>query len=466
MGSGIAGFNHKHAPLGAALFGVALALLLPLNDAFADRSRHTTQRPHVSAKQKPVTPPTPTAALTLAGTFALTSVNGRPVRNAELAKSVVTFFANGEVRVQTACNVFGTLLQARAKPNQILGFGQTVHTTLPCTPPKLEAETGTTRLFYDTANIARAGSSVTFFDVNGVSIAQWTATAPARNAAGQDQTASPPAAVPVPVPTAQRAALSRGAPPPTRAYFGDYVLSELNGNPVTAPVPVSPEAAPEAAPTRPSATNQLSPTQPTMFLRENGNVTGSSGCNQYSSTLMRASDGTSRLGPVITSKKACLNRTTRALETTFFGALRRASRVDINADKVDIFAPNGQRTAQLSAVGARQAGPNFYGKKWILRRLNRVALSGTNLPTITFTDSQASGTTGCNNYTIDHVRRNGRSRFSGGIMTEMACVAAPGNGLEGRYMTALRTVTAIQITGSSLTMRSSDGRIVMVFAAE
>jgi heat shock protein HslJ len=442
------------------LLGVALTLLLPLQDAYADRSRHHQKRAPRSAKMAAIVPRTPAAALTLVGTYALTSVNGRPVRNAELAKSVVTFSANGDVLVQTACNRFGTLLQTRTTPNQILGFGQTVHTTLPCTPAKLEAETGTTRLFRDTANIARAGSSVTFFNANGVTIAQWTATVPPSGAVGQGQTVSSPAAVPAP--TGERATPPRGALPPPRAYFGDYVLSALNGSPIGVAVPVSSEA----APTRRSAISQLSPSQPTLFLRENGTVTGSSGCNQYTTTWVRAGDSMSRFGPVITTKKACLNRATRTLEAAFFGALRSASRVEVSADKIDIFGANDRLAAQLSAIGARQAGPNLYGKKWILRRLNGVALGTTNPPTITFTGNEASGTTGCNNYTIDHQRQNGRSRFRGGIMTEMACVAAPGNGLEGRYMSALRSISTLQITTTSLTMRSSDGRNVMVFAAE
>jgi heat shock protein HslJ len=309
--------------LGSLAF--VLLVSLPTGEAYADRARQRPALvPTAPGKAKVVAPPPAAASLTLAGTYNLTHINGRTVRNPDLAGSIATFSSNGSVSVQTACNRFGTNLQSRTTPNQILGFGQTIHTAMRCSPPAGEAEFATARLFSNTANIARAGNIITFFDVNGTNIAQWTMA--------RVSPATPEASAP-----------QTGAPPPVRAYSGDFVLSELNGNPVGAP-----------ALARPRGVNQLSMTQPTLFLRENASVIGSSGCNQYTTTLVSNRDGTSRFGPVTTTRKACLNRATRTLETAFFRALRTANRVEIGTARLDVYGENGQRTARLSAIGASQ----------------------------------------------------------------------------------------------------------------
>jgi heat shock protein HslJ len=366
------------------------------------------------------------------------------VRDGELAKSKVTFLPRGEVSVATGCYGFSAILQSKSSPDQILGFSRILSPAIGCpSNQSQQANTTTMRLFRETANIARAGNTITFLNNVGNNIAQWTA-AP-----------SPPA-------MQESRAPQPGAPQPSqvRVIFGDYVVTEVSGIIVST---VSAQA-PSTNPAQPlTATAQ----QPTFFLRENGQVTGSSGCNQFSSVLVRGSDGSTRFGPVVTSKRACLNSTMRATETAFFMAMRRAVRVDVSASQVLLFGPNGQPSARLSAIGARgEAGPTLYGKTWVLRRFNGTVISQPDPPTIVFTGNKVSGSTGCfNQFDLDHSRQNGQSRFTNVIMTEMGCGDRRRNDLQIRYVTQLERVTIIVVTSNSLTLRSPDNTTNMVFDA-
>jgi heat shock protein HslJ len=442
--------------LGVCLLASAALAVSPLSEAFADRAltpaskRQAKSKAHAAPKR--AAPAAAVNTLSLSGTYALSSVNGRSVRDVELAKSKVTFQPRGEVSVATSCYGFSAALESKSSPHQILGFTRVLAPAIGCPATQNRAHSAVMRLFIDTANIARAGNTITFFNATGLNIAQWTAIA---NTAPTQQEVSAPQ-------------LGAPAPTPVRAYFGDYILTELNGQPITSPParqvrpPQQGAPEPQAAPAPASII-----TQPSLFLREDGRVMGSSGCNQYNSAMTRSPDGTVKFGPVVTTKKACLNPTMRAMENNFFSAMRRASRIDITASRIDLFAANGQRSARLSAIGARaEAGLSLYGKRWILRRINTLAVSTPNPPTIEFGATQATGNSGCNQFTIQHDRNNGRSRFSNAIMTRRACLDAQLNTLESRFMAALTATSITEISATTLTLSSADRRTALVFEVE
>lgn len=434
--------------LALALLVIAGLTLSPVGEAFADRD--STRQVRSKSETKRGAPPRrvralpPATALTLSGTYLLTSVDGRLVRTGELAQSKVTFLPRGEVTVATACYGFGTALESKPSPGQIVGFSSILAPAIGCpTTQSQQASATTMRLFRQTANIARAGNTITFFNDVGLNIAQWTAA-------------------PAPLSTQEASAPQTGAPPPTqvRVVFGDYVLTEMSGLLVSTASPQAPSA---------NASSPSPPTsqQPTFFLRENGQVTGSSGCNQFSSTLVRGRDGATRFGPVVSTKMACLNPVMRSTEAAFFTAMRRAQRVDMSPSQVILFGSNGQPSARLSAIGARvEAGPNLFGKTWVLKRFNGAVINQISPPTIVFTANKASGLTGCGNqFSLDHSRQNGRSRFTNAIMTEMGCGDRRRNDLQIRYVAQLERITIIVVTGTTLTLRSADNTTNMVFGA-
>jgi heat shock protein HslJ len=283
-----------------------------------------------------------------AGTYRLMAINGRPVRDVALAKSQVTFATDGRVSVVTACNRIGGRVVAKRTAQHILGFSELISTQMGCIPDVMRAERDTMAIMQNTANIARAGATLTFFNARGDHIAQWSAlNAPVsmpsfgQAPAPQDNT-----------PTATTSSISP-------VIEGDYVLSELNGVSIGA-TPATAVAPPPGAPTRISQLTPRAPSPmrivvaiPSLFLADNGNISGTTGCNRFNTSILTQRGIQAGLAPVATTKMTCLSPQTRALEGELLTAFRQTVRVDVSRNALEFHGQNGTRVARFSAIGAR-----------------------------------------------------------------------------------------------------------------
>jgi heat shock protein HslJ len=404
------------------------------------------------APPSPVTSPLPAPAIALSGTYALTRIGGRPVRDAELAATSITFMPRFEVTGTTACNSFSGRLHTDPSASKIVGFDNLVATERGCATKQAQAEATTLRILRQTANIARAGNSITLLNSIGLTLAQFSAVdftaAEAEPVAAQAQP--------------ERSAPSRGAPPPTRAYFGDYVLSELGGAPVAVRVPANIVPRPVTLPN-----TRFLTILPTLYLREGGAATGLSGCNQYSTRLVTTPNQPARFAQVVSTTKRCLDRPTERTEREVRSALQDAARVEITDSRINLLRADGTRLARFSNVASGSArGPSLFGTTWLLRSINGAAVPAANPPSIVFEGNQAIGFSGCNRFNMVHNRRGGRSKFQDAAMTRMACLDRDRNQLEQRFMTGLTTITRLDVGPSTLTMRSEDGATMMLFEAD
>jgi heat shock protein HslJ len=251
--------------------------------------------------------------------------------------------AGGGVSVATACNTIGGAVQSRQSPHQILGFGGLVVTTMGCQPNMARAEQTTLLLLRDTVNIARAGTTITFFNTMGASIAQWRAIE--GGLANADSPTVPPPRQPF------------NASP--RIASGDYVLSEINGVTIGT-IPARPVSPPRGAPASTARSlvsgpppSRIVTSLPTLFLRDNGDISGSTGCNRYNTSMARGAQSQAGLSPVITTKMTCLSPQVRALEGELLAAFRSALRVDAGAAAIEFYGVNGARLARFRTISAR-----------------------------------------------------------------------------------------------------------------
>jgi heat shock protein HslJ len=308
--------------------------------ALAQGAAHNQTKRPVSESPQPQFVP--------AGTYRLMAINGRPVRDVALARSQVTFATDGHVSVETACNSIGGRVVAKHTAQHILGFSELISTQMGCVPDVMRAERATMTIMQNTANIARAGSTLTFFNARGDHIAQWSAL----NA-------------PVSMPSFGQAPAPQDNPPTatpsniSQVIEGDYVLSELNGVSIAAISPTA-VAPPPGAPARigqltprTSAPTRIVPVIPSLFLRDNGNMSGTTGCNRFNTSILTQRGIQAGLAPVVTTKMTCLSPQTRALEGELLTAFRQSVRVDVNRNALEFYGQNGTRVARFSAIGAR-----------------------------------------------------------------------------------------------------------------
>jgi heat shock protein HslJ len=442
-----------------ALVGALIGVIAVPVDADASRRKAKKARTKAPAVRV-VTPPAPPApivnprqipAISLSGTYALTRIGGRPVREPELAATRITFLPGYQVTGATACNSFSGRLYTDPIASKIVGFDDLIATEMACLPKQNQAQTTTLRILSQTANIARAGDTITLFNAIGLTLAQFRAVV-----------ASPAPEAAATTGTPERAAPPRGAPSPVRAYFGDYVLSELGGVPVAVRLPANTVPRPVVAPN-----TRLLTILPTLYLREGGAATGMSGCNQYSTRLVTPPNQPARFDQVVSSTKRCFDRMTARAEREVVGALQGAARVEVSEARINLLRADGTRLARFTSVASRSGrGPSLFGTNWVLRSINGASAPRANPPSITFEGNQAIGFSGCNRFNMVHNRRNGRSRFQDGAMTRMACTEPARTALEQRFMASLNSITTLAVTATTLTMRSDDGTTIMVFEAD
>lgn len=84
--------------------------------------------------------------------------------------------------------------------------------------------------------------------------------------------------------------------------------------------------------------NQTVPLDPPITIEfDRERVTGSGGCNQYSSDVTYLQQGGLRINPAASTKKACLGGTTMSTEAAFLAALENVVRHSIEEGKLNLF---------------------------------------------------------------------------------------------------------------------------------
>lgn len=118
------------------------------------------------------------------------------------------------------------------------------------------------------------------------------------------------------------------------------------------------------------------------------------------------------------------------------------------------------------AAGGAAGGSPLTGKIWVLTSLQgKAPLAGTSI-TIAFTsDGKVSGSSGCNSYSGTYTATRGRLKISRVASTQMACAPAI-MAQEGEYHQVLSSARAYGVRSGRLTLRSSLGRTLAVFAVQ
>jgi Heat shock protein len=66
---------------------------------------------------------------------------------------------------------------------------------------------------------------------------------------------------------------------------------------------------------------------------EQGNASGSAGCNQYNGAYT-TSGSTIELGPIAATKRACLEQALNVQETAYLNALSKVAKYDVSGDRL------------------------------------------------------------------------------------------------------------------------------------
>jgi heat shock protein HslJ len=186
-----------------------------------------------------------------------------------------------------------------------------------------------------------------------------------------------------------------------------------------------------------------------QFDTANG-VTGSGGCNSYSSTYT-VNGGAIAFADVVSTKMACVDEAAMGQESAFFAALATATEYGLDGDQLTILYGEGEAMVftQLAMLA---------GTAWELQSYGGTEVVAGSTVTLQFTDeTQVLGSGGCNSYGGSYTVDGERITFNEIASTEMACLEDGVMAQESVFYAALAAATTYERTDSQLIITYGEG---------
>ncbi|UCD99855.1 MAG: META domain-containing protein [Chloroflexota bacterium] len=204
----------------------------------------------------------------------------------------------------------------------------------------------------------------------------------------------------------------------------------------------------------------------TLFLSPEGEISGSSGCNNYSSSYELSPDGNIQiLSPFAATMMYCAQGMEQ--ETTYLAALQGAEFVQLSPDgRLEIIYDSG-KTYEEKLIFAEGSTP-LVGTHWLLVSYGEVSSPsivgpGTAITVIFSEDGNVSGSSGCNYYAGSYEATD--NQMSIGPLATTGQICPEFVDLESAYMAALSSVSGYQLFGKSLSISYNDGQDSLNFTS-
>ncbi len=208
----------------------------------------------------------------------------------------------------------------------------------------------------------------------------------------------------------------------------------------------------------------LPATTMTAEFNEEGMVSGSAGCNNYSSSY--EVDGNQiTIGLGMMTQMACIE-VVNDQERTYMGALEAATTFEVNEDELILFDENFNVIVIYTAVSQGLAGSSWEviaynnGKGGVVS-----VILDTQITASFIEDGQMTGNASCNDY-FGTYEADGEIISMGPFGTTRKACGEPEGIMEqeSQYLAALETAATYKIDGPTMNMRTADGATVANFA--
>ncbi len=212
----------------------------------------------------------------------------------------------------------------------------------------------------------------------------------------------------------------------------------------------------------------LNGTEITAVFGEDGQLSGSAGCNNYVASY--TVDGNAiTIGPAASTMMMCAEpEGVMEQEMAYLTALTTAATYSIQGDQLELRTADGALVASYQ----QQAAPQLTGINWEVVNYNHNqqavvgVLEGTQITAIFGEDGQMSGSAGCNNYSAGYTVDGNAITIGPAISTMMFCADPEGvMEQEMAYLQALPSAATYVVQGDRLDLLAADGTIVAIYAA-
>jgi heat shock protein HslJ len=201
----------------------------------------------------------------------------------------------------------------------------------------------------------------------------------------------------------------------------------------------------------------LLPGQPPTIAFQGGRAVGSDGCNRFTTTYT-AKESALTIDKGATTMMACPHERMQQADA-FMAALSAARTYRIANGRLELLFPEGTVLATFSKQSTELAGTS-----WRATGINNgkgavaSTVSGSTVTLRFGTDGTASGSAGCNNFTVPYAAKDGSLRFTGPTaLTRKMCPQEGVMEQEQAFLAALESVATARVEGDRLELRTADG---------
>jgi heat shock protein HslJ len=213
----------------------------------------------------------------------------------------------------------------------------------------------------------------------------------------------------------------------------------------------------------------LRDTEITTTFGDDGNLSGSAGCNNYSTSYEVSGDRLT-VGPVASTMMMCPGpQGIMEQESAYLAALQSAATYQIEGQRLTIMNAQG---GGVLTYAVREPTP-LVGMLWEVMGYNNgkggvvSVIIGTELTATFGEDGSLTGSAGCNNYAASYDLDEAASPTEGAISigpaasTRMFCAEPEGTmEQEAQYLAALEIASTYRIEGDRLQLRDENGSLI------
>jgi len=209
----------------------------------------------------------------------------------------------------------------------------------------------------------------------------------------------------------------------------------------------------------------LTGTAVTAAFSEDGQISGTAGCNSYSGAFTVTGSDIS-IGPLAVTEMYCMDpEGVMEQESAYLAAVQAVSSYRVGAGELTLMDADGTRMA----VYERYA-PTPQGEDWELTGYNNgqggvvSPAAGTTITAVFGEDGQVTGSAGCNNYFASYTVSGAEISIGTAGSTRMSCETPEGvMEQESQYLTLLDDVATFERAPKTLTLRDAGGSILLTY---
>ncbi len=202
----------------------------------------------------------------------------------------------------------------------------------------------------------------------------------------------------------------------------------------------------------------------TVEFREGGKVSGSAGCNSYTTTYKIDGENLTFGNETATTMMNC-PEAVMDQENAFLDVLRNSMLYELYDDELVLKDTAGKVLADFRTIDQ-----SITGTSWKVLSYNtgteavRSVIVDTKITAHFGKVDQLSGNAGCNDYVSRFETEENRIRINPPVATRQLCTEPEGiMDQETQFLTALEKAATFKISGLDMEMRSEDGALVAVF---